>query len=64
MFDREEGYKEEALNGALCALSTHVLLVTGSPAKVLLSKAGGVAGPSLPCPPVSTWQISSCCNAP
>lgn len=65
MFDRGERDKEEgALNGALCALSTPILLVTDSPAKILLSKAGGGAGPSSRCPPVPTWQISSCSKAP
>lgn len=64
MFDRGERDKEGALNVALCALSAPVLLVTDSPAQILLSKAGGVAGPSLWCPSVPTWQISSWCKAP
>lgn len=60
MFDRKERYKEGALNGALCALNTHILLGTDSPTKILLSKAGVVAGPSS----TQTWQISIRSKAP
>lgn len=64
MFGKEERDKDGVLNVALCALSTPVLLVTDSPAQILLSKAGGIAGPFLWCPPVLTQQIASWSKAP
>lgn len=64
MFGKEERDKDGALNVALCALSTPVLLVTDSPAQLLLQKAGGIAGPFLWCPPVLTQQIASWSKAP